>query len=124
MSESITIRLSNSQRLGKRYTDTLQSNRRDRPHAYYKCFSYQQRIALKRRFGYDYESDSKVLKELQSTFESKLFLYHPNTRATKLGRDKYLRNEEIAFRPTMNPILSVFNKINSKYVIEDVKYAF
>jgi hypothetical protein len=42
-------------------------------------------------------------------------------RTTKLGREKYNRKEEINFKPTMNPILAVFKKLNSKFVLRHLK---
>ena len=101
----------------KRDNQTLQSNRKNRPRGYYKCFSYIQKIDLEKRYGYNYESENPVLQELKETFSSKCDLYNPKMRAMKLGREKYKRKEEINFKPTMNPILGVFRKFNSKYVL-------
>lgn len=56
MSE-LTIKVSNGQRMKKveKYTKDI-SNRRNRPHAYYKCFTCLQIPRMMDKFGYKYTS--------------------------------------------------------------------
>ena len=65
MSEIAMDRINNGERLRKIEKDSLPSNRRNKPHASYKCFSYIQKSKLEKRFGYDYKTDNDVLNEMK-----------------------------------------------------------
>jgi hypothetical protein len=81
----------------ERYTKYI-SNRRHRPHAYYKCFTYLQIPKMMDKLGYNYTSDSRLLQEVQSSFQSKCELYFNKKRVVKLGRmDKIRLKESLGF---------------------------
>lgn len=56
MNDFKVIKIHNSERLHKIENYSKQSNRRNRPHAYYKCFTYIQIPRMMKKFGYEYKS--------------------------------------------------------------------
>jgi hypothetical protein len=108
----------------KNEVDTDICNRRNRPHAYYKCFSYLQIPRIAKKFGYGYESTQPVLKELKESFEDKCRQYFSGARVEKLGRrDKHELKERLGFEMKCNPVQGMFQKLNCKLVAPLLKEA-
>jgi hypothetical protein len=117
--EEVFLKIHNSERMKKveAYTKNI-SNRRNRPHAYYKNFTYLQIPKIMSKYGYEYKTENETLQELQSSFKSKCEVYFNKTRVVKLGRmDKIRLKEELNFEIKSNPVLRFFNKLNEKLVV-------
>lgn len=78
------------------------------------------------RFGYDNQTESETLQEIQSSFQSKCELYfNKKRRAVKLGRmDKIKLKEEIGFEFKENPLVTFFNNLHKKIVKPTLAEAF
>jgi hypothetical protein len=58
----IKVRLHNSDRMQKVEKDGTQIMRRNRPHAYYKEFTYLKIPRIMAQFGYDYKTENATLR--------------------------------------------------------------
>lgn len=75
MSEYQVVKIHNGERARKIESYSKIMNRRNRPHAYYKKFSYLEIPRIMAKLGYEYKTENEVLQELQASFRSKCEIY-------------------------------------------------
>ena len=72
---------------------------------------------MEKKYGYDYSPQrGTVLYELHGQFQDKCRRYlGTGMKVKKLNRiEKIKKQEEMNFKPKMNPVIAIFNMINNK----------